>query len=40
MWLVLIGHYSFMAESDEFFENDELVKQYSEASMQEHMHHH
>jgi len=30
----------FHGESDEFFENDELVKQYSEASMQEHMHHH
>jgi len=26
--------------SEEFFENDDLVKQYSEASMQEHMHHH
>jgi zinc transport system ATP-binding protein len=30
----------FHGESDKFFENDELVKQYSEASMQEHMHHH
>ena len=30
----------FHGESDEFFENDELVKQYSEASMQEHMHQH
>ena len=30
----------FHGESDAFFENDELVKQYSEASMQEHMHHH
>ncbi len=30
----------FHGESDEFFGNDELVKQYSEASMQEHMHHH
>ncbi len=30
----------FHGESDEFFENDELVKQYSEASMHEHMHHH
>jgi zinc transport system ATP-binding protein len=30
----------FHGESDEFFNNDELVKQYSEASMQEHMHHH
>ena len=30
----------FHGQSDEFFENDELVKQYSEASMQEHMHHH
>jgi len=30
----------FHGESDEFFENDELVKQYSEASMQQHMHHH
>jgi zinc transport system ATP-binding protein len=30
----------FHGESDEFFENDELVKQYSEAAMQEHMHHH
>ncbi len=30
----------FHGESDEFFENDELIKQYSEASMQEHMHHH
>jgi len=30
----------FHGDSDEFFENDELVKQYSEASMQQHMHHH
>ncbi len=30
----------FHGESEEFFDNDELVKQYSEASMQEHMHHH
>ena len=30
----------FHGHSDDFFENDELVKQYSEASMQEHMHHH
>ena len=30
----------FHGESDEFFQNDDLVKQYSEASMQEHMHHH
>ena len=30
----------FHGESDKFFENDELVKQYSEASMQQHMHHH
>ena len=30
----------FHGESDEFFTNEELVKQYSEASMQEHMHHH
>jgi len=30
----------FHGVSNEFFENDELVKQYSEASMQEHMHHH
>ncbi|MDH3278052.1 MAG: metal ABC transporter ATP-binding protein [Nitrosopumilus sp.] len=30
----------FHGESDAFFENDELVKQYSEASMQEHMHNH
>ena len=30
----------FHGDSDEFFTNDELVKQYSEASMQEHMHHH
>ncbi len=30
----------FHGESVEFFENDELVKQYSEASMQEHMHKH
>lgn len=30
----------FHGESEEFFSDDELVKQYSEASMQEHMHHH
>lgn len=30
----------FHGESDDFFTNEELVKQYSEASMQEHMHHH
>ena len=30
----------FHGQSDDFFDNDELVKQYSEASMQEHMHHH
>jgi len=30
----------FHGESDDFFENNELVKQYSEASMHEHMHHH
>ena len=30
----------FRGFSDEFLENEELVKQYSEASMQEHMHHH
>ena len=30
----------FHGKSDEFFTNKELVKQYSEASMQEHMHHH
>ena len=30
----------FHGVSDEFFKNEELVKQYSEASMQEHMHHH
>ena len=30
----------FHGQSDEFFSNDELVKQYSEASMQAHMHHH
>ena len=30
----------FHGDSEEFFTNDELVKQYSEASMQEHMHHH
>jgi zinc transport system ATP-binding protein len=30
----------FHGESKKFFSNDELVKQYSEASMQEHMHHH
>jgi len=30
----------FHGISDEFFSNEELVKQYSEASMQQHMHHH
>ena len=30
----------FHGESEKFFSNDKLVKQYSEASMQEHMHHH
>ena len=30
----------FHGDSDDFFTNEELVKQYSEASMQEHMHHH
>jgi zinc transport system ATP-binding protein len=30
----------FHGESNDFFSNDDLVKQYSEASMQEHMHHH
>jgi zinc transport system ATP-binding protein len=30
----------FHGESNEFFTNEELVKKYSEASMQEHMHHH
>ncbi len=30
----------FHGESEKFFSNDELVKQYSEASMQEHMRHH
>ena len=30
----------FHGESKKFFSDDELVKQYSEASMQEHMHHH
>ncbi len=30
----------FHGQSDEFFTNEKLVKQYSEASMQEHMHHH
>lgn len=30
----------FHGKSQEFFENKELVKQYSEASMQQHMHHH
>jgi len=29
----------FHGESEKFFSDDELVKQYSEASMQEHMHH-
>ncbi|MGY5143563.1 MAG: metal ABC transporter ATP-binding protein [Candidatus Nitrosopumilus sp. bin_32a] len=30
----------FHGESETFFSDDKLVKQYSEASMQEHMHHH
>ena len=30
----------FHGISEKFFSDDELVKQYSEASMQEHMHHH
>lgn len=30
----------FHGESDDFFKSDDLIKQYSEASMQEHMHHH
>jgi zinc transport system ATP-binding protein len=30
----------FHGESEKFFSDDELIKQYSEASMQEHMHHH
>lgn len=30
----------FHGESEKFFSDDELVKQYSEASMQKHMHHH
>ena len=30
----------FHGESEQFFSDDNLVKQYSEASMQEHMHHH
>lgn len=30
----------FHGDADEFFTNEKLVKQYSEASMQEHMHHH
>jgi len=30
----------FHGESEKFFSDDALVKQYSEASMQEHMHHH
>lgn len=30
----------FHGKSREFFDNKELVKQYSEASMQQHMHHH
>ena len=30
----------FHGVSEKFFSDDELVKQYSEASMQEHMHHH
>jgi len=30
----------FHGQSEKFFSDDKLVKQYSEASMQEHMHHH
>ncbi len=30
----------FHGKSNEFFDNEELVKQYSEASMQQHMHNH
>ncbi len=30
----------FHGKSNDFFDNEELVKQYSEASMQQHMHHH
>jgi len=30
----------FHGESEKFFSNDDLVKQYSEASMQEHLHNH
>jgi zinc transport system ATP-binding protein len=30
----------FHGQSEKFFSDDDLVKQYSEASMQEHMHHH
>jgi len=30
----------FHGESDDFFKNPELLRQYSESSMQEHMHHH
>ena len=30
----------FHGESEKFFSDDDLVKQYSEASMQDHMHHH
>ena len=30
----------FHGISEEFFTNDELLKQYSETSMQQHMHHH
>ena len=30
----------FHGESEKFFSDDDLVKQYSEVSMQEHMHHH
>jgi zinc transport system ATP-binding protein len=30
----------FHGKSEEFFSNDDLVKQYSEASMQQHMHNH
>jgi zinc transport system ATP-binding protein len=30
----------FHGVSQEFFSNEELIKQYSESSMQQHMHHH
>ncbi|MEO2265348.1 MAG: metal ABC transporter ATP-binding protein [Nitrosopumilus sp.] len=30
----------FHGKSEKFFSDDDLIKQYSEASMQEHMHHH